>query len=335
MNKIRKYLEEVLGVKVQVQKVAEQKLGRLPLFIREMYHFFETSLFEMEILLAEYKDDDNFTVGQVEKQLTIINKALNKKVVLLMPEITSFNRKRLIDKGINFIVPGRQLFLPDIFIDLRENFTPVRSRRRREMLQPSAQLILLYHLLHKNDPLDQAMLKELAQKFSYTQTAITKAINDLEYHELIRLHGSKSKFIEFKLDRRGLWEKLIEDEIYVNPVLKRVYTDDFPDELKLLRSNVSALAEYTDLNPGRIHFFALDKVKFYSLRKENRLNDLNENDGSICLEIWKYDPLKLAKGDSNDNLVVDPLSLYLSLKESKDERIEMELEKLLNGYVWS
>ena len=36
----------------------------------------------------------------------------------------------------------------------------------------------------------------------------------------------------------------------------------------------------------------------------------------------------------NDIAVVDPLSLYLSLKDSTDERIEMALEKIIKDYIW-
>jgi hypothetical protein len=31
---------------------------------------------------------------------------------------------------------------------------------------------------------------------------------------------------------------------------------------------------------------------------------------------------------------VDPLSLYLSLKDNPDERIEMALEQIINKYIW-
>jgi hypothetical protein len=36
----------------------------------------------------------------------------------------------------------------------------------------------------------------------------------------------------------------------------------------------------------------------------------------------------------NDMAVVDPLSLYLSVKESRDERIEMALEQILEKFIW-
>lgn len=35
-----------------------------------------------------------------------------------------------------------------------------------------------------------------------------------------------------------------------------------------------------------------------------------------------------------DRAVVDPLSLYLSVKASRDERIEMALDQILAKFIW-
>ena len=48
------------------------------------------------------------------------------------------------------------------------------------------------------------------------------------------------------------------------------------------------------------------------------------------IEIWKYDPELLARKG-----VVDPLSLYMSMKNTKDERVEMmALDTLLEKFQW-
>jgi hypothetical protein len=50
-----------------------------------------------------------------------------------------------------------------------------------------------------------------------------------------------------------------------------------------------------------------------------------EYDGTNYIELWKYNPEILLK-----DRFVDPLSLYLFFKDSKEQRIEIELEKLIN-----
>ena len=45
--------------------------------------------------------------------------------------------------------------------------------------------------------------------------------------------------------------------------------------------------------------------------------------------LWRYDPTLLSEED-----VADRLSLYLSLKDNPDERIEGALRELMEGIRW-
>ena len=76
--------------------------------------------------------------------------------------------------------------------------------------------------------------------------------------------------------------------------------------------------------------FDTEKEDFYALQKSNELLNANTTEGKYALEIWKYKPLNIV----SDNTVVDPLSLYLSMQDIKDERIEMALDQMLKKYVW-
>ena len=49
----------------------------------------------------------------------------------------------------------------------------------------------------------------------------------------------------------------------------------------------------------------------------------------IMLEQWKYDPALFASSKE-----VDPVSLYMSLAENPDERVQGELEEYLEGCEW-
>ena len=51
--------------------------------------------------------------------------------------------------------------------------------------------------------------------------------------------------------------------------------------------------------------------------------------GALEISVWSYAPSLLAKGNA-----VDRLSLYLSLKESQDERIEAALEEMMRELQW-
>jgi len=331
--KLKKYLENNLGHRLEVLPIPKLELNRLPMFIGEIYNAYQIKLFNNDFLLIQYKDADGFSISQLENHFNLLNQKLEKKLVLLVDDLSSLNRARLIEKGINFVVPGKQMFLLDLGIDLREINQNWRSKKKPERLIPSAQVLLLYHLLHKNDQwnLESASFTQLALKFAYTKMAITKAVDNLVYHGLCTVEGSKEKNIRFVKTRAELWAKAI--PIMVNPVQKKVYVDEKPEGILLFPANESALPEYSEMNPSRQLYFAMENSIFYDLLKKKLLKNPNEYEGNYCLEVWKYNPEILVRGLNNIVPVVDPLSLYLSMKESKDERIEMVLRNITNKYL--
>ncbi len=336
MKELERYIYETLGLDIHPEPVIRQKLGSLPMFIVETYRIYDTILFNRELVLAELQNMEAFSILQAEKHIDLLKNILQKNVVLVIPELSAINRKRLIEKGINFIVPGKHLYLPELLIDLRENFSHPRATRKKKKLLPSAQLLVIYYILHRDGKweIEEHSFKEIAEKLGYTAMAITKAIENLKYHEIIDVNGEKEKFIRFRLSRAEMWHDLEKRNLLVSPVLKRVYVDEKPADIVMLRSNESALPEFSDMSPSRQEFYAIEKNVFYGLQKDNVLVNFNENEGQYCLEVWKYNPLTLV-GEMHDNrMLVDPLSLYLSLKDSYDERMQMALEQIIEKFIW-
>ncbi|MBN7818079.1 hypothetical protein [Algoriphagus pacificus] len=336
MKSTLRYIQETLGIQPTAYSLDKSYLDRLPMYINETYKLYRTDLFNKEIILAELKNNDELSIQQTEKQVQQIKQLLNQKVVIVLEKIQAYNRKRLIEKGINFVVPGKQLYMPDLLIDLRESFVNPKTRQKNDTLLPSAQFLLIYHIIHRFQKwkLEEHPFKEIAQKLGYTPMAITNAIENLKYHDLVEVEGEKEKFIRFTGDRNELWYTAHEQNLLVNPVLKTVFVDEMPKDLFLLQSNASAMPEYTDLNPIRQEYFAIEKTVFYGLQKSNVLLNPNDYEGRYALEVWKYNPLTLVDELPNDRAVVDPLSLYLSVKDSRDERIEIALDQILEKYIW-
>jgi len=336
MIKINQYIQEILGTSIDIIHLPKNKLENLPFFFSEIYKFYKAFLFKQELLLVEYRNPDDLSISQIEKHFNLLKKDFQQKIVLVLLEIASYNRKRLIEKGINFIVPGKQLFLPELLIDLRETFILSKAKSKKEKLLPSAQFLLLYHIIHRNDnwKIENLPFKEIAKKIGYSAMAISKAVDNLTYFKLVTVEGEKEKSIHFSLSRLELWHETINRNLLINPVKKRVYVDKVPDNVNILKCNASALSVYTNMNPSLQMFYALEDRLFYSLQKNKLLINANESEGEYCLEIWKYDPLTLVGELIKDSNVVDPLSLYLSLKESPDERIEMALEQIIEKFIW-
>ena len=92
---------------------------------------------------------------------------------------------------------------------------------------------------------------------------------------MIDVFGEKEKFIQFRYDKKALWEKAKKDNLFVNPVLKTVFVDEKPKGLTLLKSNNSALSTFTNLNPSNQEHCAIEKADFYALQKSNELLNAN------------------------------------------------------------
>lgn len=336
MKKIQQYIEETLGIPLFMDPLSKQETGDLPMYMHELYRLYKAELFHLDFILAEPKQQDEFSILQMDRHFEFLGQKRNKKVILVLPKLESYLRKRLIEKGINFIVPGKQLFLPDLFIDLRESYSRP-PKKKQETLLPSTQFLVIYHILSKNKndwQLEGKAFKEVATKLGYTAMAISKIAEELKYHEIIQVVGEKEKSIRFRLERSELWHDLERRNLWTSPVSKRIYTDVKPEQPFLLYSNAYALPEYTDMNPVMQKYYAIEKKDFSGLQKNNLLVNENPYEGNYCLEVWKYNPMPLAALLFNDLSVVDPLSLYLSLRENHDERIEMAKEQIIEKYIW-
>lgn len=335
MEQLKQYILEVLGVDIQNKAVNKSELGSLPLFVSETYRLFNASIFNQDFVLVDRIDDSEFSIQQTEKHLALIGDALNKKTVLLTRSLNSWTRKRLVEKRINFVYPGKQMFLPDFLIDFREDFLLKKNSIKMKSLLPSAQFIALFRVLSREaGSIENFSFKELAKRFEYTPMAVSNAAENLKYFEICSIVGEKEKYLRFNHPVAEMWMELQSRGLLVNPVLKKICVDQKPNEVLMLRSNTSALPEYSDMNPSRQEFYAVDKTVFYGLIKSKRLENRYENEGRYCIEAWKYNPLTLAKAMGINSDVVDPLSLYLSLKPTHDERIEAALEQIIEKYIW-
>lgn len=328
-------MRQALSTDIQPEPL--NKLGNMPLFINETYKFWTMSIFDHPILLAEPKNSEEMSILKTVKNFELLEGGQKRNAVLVLPTITALNRKRLIERHINFIVPGKQMFLPDLLIDLKETFAKPSVNRNPAKLAPSAQLLLLYNILNRNDiwKLEEHSFKEIAKKMNYTPMAVTKAVENLKMLGLIDTKGGKEKFIRFRLQGRALWEDAKNRNILINPVRKMVFIDEKPKDIFLLHANGSALTEYSDLNDNHPECFAMDKNIYYNQLEEGGFKNENETEGRYCLEIWKYDPKNLI-GNLNSKIgVVDPLSLLLSIKnDNEDERLEMAMDQILKQMKW-
>ena len=232
----------------------------------------------------------------------------------------------MVQKGIPFIVPGSQTFIPNAFIDLRETF-PRSPAEGRQTLGPAAQCIVLYHLLRGR--LSGIPLKEIAERTRYSPMMATKVKVELEAFDLCKsIRSGRSMMLDFAETGRRLWERA--SPYMISPVKRTEWACWEQTNQPWMLAGMTALSRQTMIADNRLPTYALSLTVFQELLEKGTIvgcPDAEPAKGRI--EIWAYPPGLLSDGPA-----VDPLSLHLSLKSSADERVQQQLEELMESIQW-
>jgi hypothetical protein len=323
MIKLTEYIYNVFGKDIIITESSDEDLGRLPYFLKETYNYWTGKLFDKPLVFIEKIGDEILTPEQYKKHIETIEKVFMQTAIIILPNIETYNRNRLIQKRVSFIIPGKQCFIPNMFIDLKDYLRP--EQQPKGHIQPAAQVLLLYHL--QINSLHQSNYKKLAGVLNYPYLTITRAVENLLYFELCKVTDTKEKELLLEFDKKELWKKAL--PLLTSPVKKAVFVNDLIPSEYLFKSNISALSHYTEISDNSKDSFAIHHDDFKELHKNGIIKMFSEYDGTNYIELWKYNPEILSK-----DRFVDPLSLYLFFKDSKDQRIEIELEKLINKILW-
>ncbi|NRB65105.1 MAG: hypothetical protein HRU40_19160 [Saprospiraceae bacterium] len=301
------------------------KARDLPMFLQSMYIFREATLLGQTYLLFINKETDE-SVSKIEKHIEVIQRHYGRNVIYIIENITSFKRRDLVDKKINFIVPGTQLYLPLAALDFRETFKK-RYKNLDEQLGATAQVILLMHLYGRLS--DEIFIKEIIDVMKVSKMNVSRAFDELISFKLATsINLGRSKLLKFHIHNSELWEKA--QPHLVNPVKKIVWIDRFHfdniSKMKWIKSGELALSTYSMLMQPQLDIYAVELKKWNTIKELFNIEELqHDHDGSVKIELWRHDPSLLAREN-----IIDPLSLLLSMENNEDERIEIAKEQLFN-----
>lgn len=294
-------------------------INRLPLFIKAEYKFFCAELNSHEVVLVEPEAEDKLKPNLLKKHIPKIESAFECPAILVFKHMSYYMRENLTDSRIAFIVPGEQLFIPFMFISLREQ--QHIKRTKTEKYSPSAQCMLIYHLWKM--PLDELNFQEIADLFLYTARTIGRSARELEDSGVCQIVGSKAKNLEFKTDKWEIWN--MAKEYMRSPVTKPIWLLEFKQPEKTQISGINALAKYSNISPTENDtVYAVERTTYNKMEYEGKVMEDPLFDSSARLQLWSYDPAFLAKDE-----YVDPFSLYLTLQHNPDERVQISLDKMI------
>lgn len=318
MNEFKSYIRKVTGQELEELGFASGSLERLPLFIREGYKMTPSEFYGHQVVFVEPKGEELPTPSQLQKQVPKIESAFELPVILVFDEITYYLKEQLIKSRMAFIVPGKQLFIPFMFMDLNEqkNIKKVKS----ETFAPSTQCVLIYHLwLHSIEGLN---FQEIADIFEYSPKTIGRCAEELKNAGACSIVGGRSKHLKFDKSKIKIWESV--QDYLESPIKKVEWIFDIDNVQRTKVSGMGALSYYSNMSTGNIESLAMDAKVFNDLRNRGEISPTIYNERDVRVEVWSYNPFSVSK-----NEFVDPLSLYLCFREDQDERVQMELEYML------
>jgi hypothetical protein len=314
------YVHTILDASLVVE--TREHDGGFPPFLEERYVFLAARIFDRRCLLMMPRQGSADTPATIAKHRDQVRKYMKAGIVILVTRaLSNHNRHRLISHHVPFIVPGNQFYVPELALDLREHFR-AEPDAPIETLTPAAQLIVLAALL--GHELDGQTPTRLAHRYNYSAMSMGRAVDELRAIELAAVEAvGKHRIFALRLSGPALWNRAA--PMLRSPVRKRRRISRPSAELRALIAGESALAELTALSEPPLEVRAIAASDWKALATRYHLDrPAGWNEELIELETWSYDPLLLSQ-----NQIVDPLSLWLSLPDSPDERVHQAKNELL------
>lgn len=320
---LERYLGATLHARIRVKPF--DTVSSLPSFLARSYELYESRIAGRRCVFVAAGEVAG-TPADIAKHIALVRTAVNDAVVVFAaPSLSAHNRSRLLAQGVAFAVPGNQLYIPELAMDLREHFRAPRSRTV-DGLSPAAQAVLFLHLLRRDE--GATTPSGIAERLRYSAMSIGRAFDDLTVAGLADTEKQgKERHLRFRNDGRALLDdargllrspvravKFIRDG-HIGPILKQ--------------AGETALAELTDLSPPGIDTYAVAAGDWKAVAETGGFVETDEYDAGFIVETWSYDPAGLSDGP-----VVDPLSLYAQFKDHGDERVSMAVERLLEKVPW-
>jgi DNA-binding MarR family transcriptional regulator len=309
------YIADTLGIKVSAGP--RGSMANLPFYLVDAYACQLVTLGGMKCLFVKPKGE-LAALSSVKRHLAKIAEQTDAPLVLDLIEMNARQRKALIAAHIPFVVEDNQLYLPFIGVVLQERY--ISRQAPSEVFSPTAQLVLFRYLYQDES---EMYTSELAKLFGLSVMQITRAVKQLASLGLITTRKDGVRIVIAGTESgSALFDKAIPH--LLNPVRKKFYVEQDALPPNLPFAGVSALSEYTMLNPPNITTFAFDG-------KVNELHGtamLVDADAQAEIEVWRYPPMLLSQKDN----LPDPLSLWATLADD-DARIEIAKGELL-AEIW-
>ena len=316
---MRGYVEKTLHAKVESEPAEALDL---PLYLKGLYSLEQWTAFGVPFIIASPCEGP--AVKTMAKHRDALEKALKIPVAFALENPTSYRVERMLEAGLPFIAPGKQIYLPFLGIALSEGRKHANSGRRTiAALSPQAQRLALM-MLYGN--LDGISVTRAADLLGAAKMTASRAFDELEaaIPSLVATEGRR-RILHPGKDKRALWQQL--EPSLASPVAREYRLNRMP-EANLLLGGISALCELSMLQDNPWPTLAATKAqeRALELTAANLIDPTEPDDPACVVQVMRYEPATTAEH------AIDPLSAILSLSdhERDDPRVAAEVENVMN-----
>ncbi|MBQ9366235.1 MAG: hypothetical protein IJT83_00525 [Victivallales bacterium] len=300
-----------------VKKEERTPSWRFPSFLEKLYSFAKCTINGLTFTIMQDLGKDNLTAGTVMTHGERVQEETGFPVIYVTKSLPSDGRKRMCVHHFGFIVPGVELYLPQLYVQLKEN-QPAKTREFSS-LGVAAQYLTICYLngfIAKELSISDAMVNT-----GYSRMGVIQAFTELEYFKAGSRMGKHRHFV-FMEDKRELWEEI--RGVLRNPCKRTIGLEKLPEGCAVVPAGTAALCKRSMLSDKEPQEYAMRLREFNALGK---VRTVHTSYASVLLQLWTYPPLP-----GNDG-IVEPFSLFLTLADSNDDRIQISLEEMMRSVV--
>jgi len=300
----------VAGQHIKLTKLPQSEEKGLWFSLLSTFDIYKFTFLNLDMLLLVARGENKYSPGQLIKIADRIKNTKGCESVFYFDSLPTFERDRLVRQGAFFIVGNKFAMLPSMLMNRL-----IGKKNFGKRLRPAAQYLLLYHLQY--GAVDGKTFKQIEEIIPYKYATIANSVKQLEELGLVEtaIDTERNKRLLITKENRELWEAA--QSVLISPVAKVVYS---PGIVPGVTGGISALSAYSMLAPERVPTKILSQSQFKTLQANGLTVYPTEDTQRI--EVWNYPPI-------SENGIADKLSLYLSLKNDNDPRVEKELELMM------
>lgn len=317
-NELKTYFNSLIGIPDSFKVIRQLSIPEgLPRLYANQYKLKEIEVLGQPFTLV-MPTNENVEIRKILLHIESLKKTTNRPLILLFKTLKAHQRKTLISHRTNFLELTGNIYLPDALLILQK--AKEETEEYPNQLSPWAKIAIIKQLNNTN--LDNKTISDFAEEFKISKMHASRLIQELKVSEIIKIENiGVTKKVHF-IPKAELWKKA---QTYIqSPLVKKVYTNFKPKAGKL--AGLTALGELTMLDGQGQTTLAVGKKEYLEVKEDIHL--IPKEIAKYCIEIWEWNPEYLT-----DKNTVDPVSLYLSLKDSDDDRTQIALKELINEVI--